>query len=329
MATIVNRGSFQWQATVRRKGFPSQTRTFESKRDAQDWAATLESEMRRGLFIDRTEVERTTLGELLCRYSQDVTPTKRGKTPELSRLRHLMRHPIAMKYLAQLRAADFAEYRDQRLLEVSEKSVREELLLLSAVLNTAKKDWSIPVENYVQHLRKPPPSRHRERRLEDGEEDALLSAARLSKNHGLECAIVLALETGMRRGEIAELMWSQIDLKAKVVRLDMTKNGSRRIVPLSERAEKVLLALPRSLSGRVFEFYDSNGLGAAFRRACKRAGITDLHYHDLRHEAASRFAPRMQVPLLAKLMGWKTIQMAMRYYNPTETELVALVRTLA
>lgn len=184
MATIVNRGSFQWQATVRRKGFPSQTRTFESKRDAQDWAATLESEMRRGLFIDRTEVERTTLGELLCRYSQDVTPTKRGKTPELSRLRHLMRHPIAMKYLAQLRAADFAEYRDQRL-------------------------------------------------------------------------------------------------------------------------------------------------GAAFRRACKRAGITDLHYHDLRHEAASRFAPRMQVPLLAKLMGWRTIQMAMRYYNPTETELVALVRTLA
>jgi hypothetical protein len=62
LAAISNRGAHQWQATIRRAGFPTRVRTFETRRDAQDWAATLESEMRRGLFIDRSEAERTTLG---------------------------------------------------------------------------------------------------------------------------------------------------------------------------------------------------------------------------------------------------------------------------
>ena len=108
MATLTYRGPYQWQAIVRRTGYPSQTRTFENKRDAQYWAATVESEMRRGLFIDRSEAERTTLGELLVRYRTEVTPMKRGKGPELSRLKRLIAHPIALLRLAQLRAVDFS-----------------------------------------------------------------------------------------------------------------------------------------------------------------------------------------------------------------------------
>lgn len=130
----------------------------------------------------------------------------------------------------------------------------------------------------------------------------------------------------MRRGEIADMTWKQVDFAAKVVRLEITKNGSRRIVPLSEKAEEALRTLPRNIGGKVFTFFDSNGLGAAFTRACLRAEIEDLRFHDLRHEAASRFAPRMPATTLAKLMGWKSINMSMRYYNPTESELVALVR---
>lgn len=134
----------------------------------------------------------------------------------------------------------------------------------------------------------------------------------------------------MRRGEIAELTWAQIDLHHRVIRLDMTKNGDRRIVTLSEVAEAALRALPRPLhGGPLTSFHDSNGLGTAFRRACNRVGITDLHFHDLRHEAASRLARKMPVATLAKVMGWRTLQMAMRYYNPTGEELVAAVRAAA
>lgn len=327
MASIRNRGPYQWEATVTKAGFRRQSKTFETKRDAEDWAKTIESEMRRGIFVDRSEAERTTLRELLELYSIEKTPKKKGKGPELSRLKRLMAHEIALQRLAALRSVDFANYRDERLAEeASDKSVREELMLFSAVLNTAQKDWSIPVENWVQHVRKPAPGQHRERRPMGDEESRLMTACRASKSVGLECAVVLAIETGMRRGEIAGLLWKQVDLAAKVVRLDMTKNGSKRIVPLSEKAEEALRSLPRNISGKVFTFSDSNGLGAAFARACARAEIEDLHFHDLRHEAASRFAPRMPAPVLAKIMGWRTLQMAMRYYNPSESELVSLIR---
>ena len=153
-----------------------------------------------------------------------------------------------------------------------------------------------------------------------------MEACRKSRSVGLECAVILAIETGMRRGEIAGMSWEQVDFSAHVVRLKRTKNGDNRIVPLSIKAEDALRALPRNISGKVFSFSDSNGLGAAFARACVRAGIEDLRFHDLRHEAASRFAPTMPVTSLAKLMGWRSLQMAMRYYNPSEQELVALVR---
>ena len=218
MASITKRGDHQWQAIVRRVGFRSQTRTFECKRDAADWSKTIESEMRRGLFIDRTDLEKTTLGELLNRYMNEVTPAKRGCGPERSRLKRLIAHPLAIQRLGALRAVDFSMYRDERLDEnAANKTVREELLLLSAVLNTARKDWSIPVENWVQHVRKPAAGQHRERRPTANEEAKLLVACRASKSVGLECAVVLAIETGMRRGEIAGLMWTQVDFVAKVV----------------------------------------------------------------------------------------------------------------
>jgi integrase len=171
---------------------------------------------------------------------------------------------------------------------------------------------------------------HRERRLSGDELFWLLEAADESKAATLTFCITIAVETGMRAGEIVSLRWEDIDMTNTVVRLGMTKNGDRRIVPLTEAAVAAINSLPRPIQGgRITSFYDSRGLSAAFRRTCERAGITDLHFHDLRHEAASRLAPRMPVATLAKIMGWKTVQMAMRYYNPTAAELVAAVRAAA
>lgn len=330
MASISKRGPYQYQAQVRRKGYPVQTRTFESKRDAEAWVATVESEMHRGVFLDRSEAERTTLGEILERYRTEITPEKRGWRAENSRLKQLQRHPLAKRMLASLRSVDFSQYRDERLKSVGPKTVQLELGIFSAVLNTAKREWSIPVENPIATIRKPKLPKWRERRLEDDEEERLLAAAKESKSSALAVCIILALETGMRRGEIVDLTWQQIDLNNHVIRLDMTKNGDSRTVPLSDAAESAIRALPRPLhGGKLTSFHDSNGLGAAFRRACVRAGIEDLHFHDLRHEAASRLARKMPVATLAKVFGWRTLQMAMRYYNPTDRDLVDAIRAAA
>jgi len=330
MASITKRGPFQYQVQIRRKGYPGQQRTFETKRDAEAWATAIESEMHRGVFIDRTEAERTTFAEALERYACEVTVNKRGWETELHRINALKKHPLAARSMASLRAVDFANFRDERLKECSPATVKRELVIISHVFNTARQDWSLPVDNPIASIRKPTVGQHRERRLSEDELSRLIDAAQESKAATLVFCIIIAIETGMRAGEIVPLTWEQIDLANSVIRLAMTKNGERRLVPLTEAAVEAIQALPRPIhGGRVTSFYDSRGLSAAFRRACVRAGITGLRFHDLRHEAASRLAPRMSVATLAKVMGWRTIQMAMRYYNPTAAELVAAVRAAA
>lgn len=330
MATINKRGPFQFQAQVRRKGYPHQTKTFESKREAEDWAAMVELEMRQRTFVDRSEAESTTFGEILERYLQEITPEKRGWRAESSRIRQFQRHPLALRVLSSLRSVDFSNYVKERKLAVGPKTICLELSVMSAVFNVAADEWSIPVTNPITSIRKPGLPQERKRRLMGDEEARLFKAAKDSRVPALAFCITLAIETGMRRGEIAELTWKQVDLHNRVIRLDMTKNGDGRTVPLTEAAEAAIRALPRPLhGGPVTTCHDSNGLGAAFRRVCHRAGITNLHFHDLRHEAASRLARKMEVATLAKVMGWRTLQMAMRYYNPTDDELVDAVRAAA
>ncbi|MEQ6435181.1 hypothetical protein V8Z74_09080 [Comamonas sp. w2-DMI] len=99
MATITKRGPYQYQAIVRKVGYPSQTETFVSKQEAKNWASKVEVQMTDGTFVDREQAKQMTLGELLERYRDRVTPTKRGKGPELSRMKRLLGHPLAMRRL--------------------------------------------------------------------------------------------------------------------------------------------------------------------------------------------------------------------------------------
>lgn len=119
MATITKRGDYQYQAIIRRKGYPAQTKTFESRADAERWAREVEANIDTGYFRDRREVERTTLGQGLLKYLELITPKKRGHVAERNRILQLQAHPIALRPLASLRAKDFTEYRDERLKQVS------------------------------------------------------------------------------------------------------------------------------------------------------------------------------------------------------------------
>lgn len=326
MASITHRGPHQYQAQVRKKGYPSLTETFETRREAEDWAKKTEAEMSSGTFVDRSVLEKTTFGDLLKRYAKEETPKKRGSETELVRIGSLKKHALAARPLAKLRKVDFAKYRDERLQKCCAETVRRELTIISAVFTTARELWELPVGNPLEGVKWPAKGQHRERRLQDDEEARLLEAAGQSKTPALKLCIILAIETGMRSGEMVNLDWRQIDLARHVIRLNLTKNGDPRTVPLSERAEDAILELPQQAYGRLTTFHDARGLRKAFALACKRAGIVGLRPHDLRHEAASQLAPKVETATLAKVMGWRTLQMAMRYYNPTDEELVAAVR---
>jgi len=107
MACIEKRAKY-WRVKVRRKGYPEQTRTFDTRAQAEIWARDVESEMDRGVFLDRSEAERNTLFDLIERYLVELTPQKRGAGPEAARLKAVQRRPLAKFKMSALSSAHIA-----------------------------------------------------------------------------------------------------------------------------------------------------------------------------------------------------------------------------
>lgn len=310
----------QWQAQVRKKGYPLQTMTFDTRAAAEAWARAMEVEIDQGRFISRVEAETTTLEELLERYLEQVTPLKKGAAAEATRLRAMLRHPLAQRFVGSLRGVDLARYRDERLRQVLPATVKRDLVVISHLFEVARKEWGIPVHNPVRDIKLPPSSRARERRLlpggleQNSEETRLLTACRKARNRFLLPIVQLAIETAMRRSELVGLRWEHIDLTRRIAHLPDTKNGEARTVPLSSAAIKVLCRLPRSLNGQVFPGLTTEAVKLAFVRARRNAGLEDLHFHDLRHEATTRlFEKGLNIMEVASITGHKDLRMLRRY----------------
>jgi integrase len=299
MATI-RRLRGRWQAMVRRRGVAPRAKSFDKRTDAERWARDLEAEAdRSGWVADTRLAERTTLAELLTRYRDEVSPTKRSGQSEQARINGIIRRDIAHRTLAKLTSSDMATYRDERLKVVAPASVIRELNTIAHALDVAQREWGLWLpRNPVRQVRRPTAPNGRKRRLHDGEETRLLAACDLGRTPLLKPLIILALETSMRRGELLGLRWEHIDFERRVAHLPLTKNGDSRDVPLSLRATGTLQALVSAAHrhpDRVFPM-TGNAVRLAFERLRERAGMSDFHFHDLRHEAVNRVAGRTSRP---------------------------------
>jgi integrase len=322
MATIEKRGQF-WRVKVRRAGLPAQTKTFDNRTHAQQWARSVESDLDKGIVVDRRTAQRLSLADVLERYRREVTPTKRGSADENLRLKAMAQRPFAHIRMSALTSSHLATYRDERLRVVSGATVNREFSVLSHAIDTARREWDVYLPtNPCTLVRRPPQGRPRDRRLQGDEEQRLLAACRNARNRWLVHFVALAIETGMRRGELLGLLWDNVDLERRTAFLPVTKNGESRGVPLSGRAVAVLRALPPSTSGCVFGELTREALKQSFNRALRRAGITGLRVHDLRHEATSRFFEKgLNVMEVASVTGHKTLQMLKRYTHLSVTDL--------
>ncbi len=174
------------------------------------------------------------------------------------------------------------------------------------------------IDNPCELVRKPATPPGRARLLNPGEEARLIAALQPigRRSPWTLPAVQLALETAMRKGELLALDWQRVDLNGRTALLPITKNGRARTVPLSSRAVAVLEAMPGSREGPVLKIR-SAALHAAFARARTRAALADLHFHDLRHTAATRMAVKLPNLIeLAAVTGHQTVQMLKRYYHP-------------
>lgn len=316
MATITRRedrpAENRWQAKVRRKGFPTQSKSFPTKADAEGWALGVEADMRHGSFVDTSKARDTTIGELLAKYAECVSPTKKSGDGEIKRIRSMQSWPLCQFAAASVMPEVLATWRDDRLKEVSGSTVNRELNLLSHVFSTAMIEWRIHLP--VSRIRRPRHNKPRSRRTEGGKEALLLHACRKARNKFLYPAVLLAIETGMRRSEVVGIRWPNINLDKQTLWLPDSKNDERRAVALSMRAVKALQAIGTDLAGPVFPGLTVEAVKCAYRRARSRANIDDLRLHDLRHEATSRmFEKGLNAMEVASITGHKTLSMLQRY----------------
>ena len=253
------------------------------------------------------------IGDMLSRYLDIVTATKRGREQEERRLQRLLKDKQLMSVsLDQAQPCIFADFRDRRIKD-GVRACQYDLVLMRHAWNTARIEWGWPLpDNPISLIRMPKNNPPRERRLKDGEFERLKIAAEKSRSWYLWPVVILAIETAMRRGEILGLRWEHIDLDKKTVFLPLTKNGSSRWVPISDEAIAKLSEAPKD-SERPFPVTD-----VAFRQAWDRlrtrADINDLTFHDLRHEAVSRmFDSGMKIHEVMAVSGHRTASQLFRY----------------
>ena len=302
MGTIRKRGEYQFQAQVRRQGYPAQSGTFESRKDAEKWVRAIEREMDTNTFIPRGEAMRTTIKDLGKRYLEERVIEMKSERQERQRVNANI-NKFGDYSLAAVTPAMVAGWRDELAARLKPQTVQHYIATLGRIYKAASVDFGIPLPlgNPVESVRKPTVKNERDRILSAAEEKALFTALEKSRGKHLQSIVQFALETAMRRGEILDLTWENVDLKRQLAFLPVTKNGDARTVPLSSRAVAVLKALPRPLDGgRVFKT-SLTAITEGFQRTAERAGLVDFRFHDLRHCAVSRLAGKLSMHELAKV----------------------------
>ncbi len=346
---IAKDGSVTHRVQIRLKGFPPETASFERLTDAKEWAKKTEAEMKAGRHFGASK--RHTFNDLSDEYKAHA------KDPE--RLAYWC-GVFGSDTLDAISPARIAKARDKLLSEDTPRfatpptgdpeqdakrvrakrsgaTVNRYLASLSSCLAYGVKTLQWIERNPCERITKPAENKGRVRFLSDEERTALLAACK--PNPDLYLAVVLSLSTGARRDEIMSLRYGQIDFKRKVITLYDTKNKETRALPLvgsafallQERAKVRQLTDDRLFppTARAMKS-ESLDLRNAWEKALKTAGITDFHWHDLRHTAASYLAMAgVSLVEISKILGHRTMQMVSRYSHLSNQHIVETGEKLA
>jgi integrase len=309
---VTSKGEVRWRVQVRRLGV-EETKTFRTKARGRQWALQVEA----GITGESRPLGKHTALEALRRYSKEVSPDKRGHRWERIRLLAMEADPAWKRAIAQITSDHLGAWRDARLKQVGPGTVRREITLLQAVWEAAKTEWKWIRTNPWRDVRKPTEPPARRRGVTQAELMAIAEKASSPTEKETVAGFELAIETGMRAGEMWSLGRQQID--GSVAHLEQTKNGDKRDVALSPRALEIVAEL--LADGRPLLFTISNAVrDTTFRRLRDAAGLPDLHFHDSRSEAVSRLAKRLPMLELADQIGHRDLNSLQSYYKPSAAD---------
>lgn len=342
MATIVavqGKDGLRYRVQVRLKGSRPVGAYFKRKTDAKKWATQTEAAIREDRYFQESEAKKHTLAELVDRYLRDVNPRKPRSMKD--REHHLLwwRAQLGHLRLSDVTPAVLVEQRDAlhsgttvRGRQRGAGTTNRYLASLSHAFTVAVREWEWCHENPCRKVGRVQEPQGRVRFLSSEEQDRLLEACKASSHRLLYPLVLLALSTGARRGELLGLRWDAIDFERRVIRLEHTKNGDRRALPLVGPALEVLRELSRVRRIDTTLVFPSRG-GAdpaavenAWKHAVEKAGLEDFRFHDLRHTAASYLAMSGATPAeIAEVLGHRTLAMVRRYAHLSADHVAGVV----
>lgn len=346
MASIERRvsssGSVSFRVKVRVKGHPPVTQSFPRKTDAQRYATVVEADILAGRYQFASEAKRHTFGELCDQYlKQFVAHDTKGAAKKRLHINY-WRSKFDHRWLADLTPALIVECKSELLAQITKRgrlrtpaTVVRYLATLSHMFSVAMRDFQWVTDNPLRKISKPREPRGRDRFLSDQERSRLLQACQASKSRTLYLVVVLAISTGMRRGEIMGLSWQDVDLERGLLTLHVTKNGSARGVYLSGHAKDLLIqhAKVRRMDTQLV-FPNKSGkspieLRRPWENALAAAELQNFRFHDLRHTAASYLAMNGATTVeIAAVLGHKTLDMVRRYSHLTDTHTAQVVAAM-
>lgn len=329
LATISRLQSGRWRAQIKTKGV-RESESFPTRQLANRWATEREAQLEHELAAGP---ERTrTFAAVLVRYRDEVTPGKRGARVERTRIDAIIRHypGLVSLTLAALTPERLGQWRDERLGEVKKATVARYMTVLTAALEHARREWRWLKTNPMRDVRRPGATPHRERTIHWREIRGLLKASGYSRSRcrtmteATARAMLFAIRTGMRAGEICSLTWA--DVRDDYAVLHKSKLGGGRHVALSRGARRTIEGMRGWHPIEVFGL-NPQTLDALFRKLRDAAGLAGFTFHDTRHTAATMIARRLDVLDLCKMFGWKNTTRALTYYNPTASDIARRLRS--
>lgn len=335
-------GTLSYRVKVRLKGHPAASGTFQRITDARRWAQSTEAAIREGRYFKTVEAKLHTLGDLVDRYIAEVLPNKPKNATNAEQ--HLLwwKAKLGAYPLADVTPALIVQCRNDLLATTTRRGTKmanatvvRYMASLSHAFSLGVKDWQWLDDSPMRKVSKPREPRGRERFLSDDERNRLLLACKASSSRFLYIVVVLALSTGMRRGEIMGLRWTQIDLQRGRILLYETKNGTSRAVPLTGLAHSLVddIANVRRMDTDLV-FYGEAGnqpvdLTKPWTTASAKAKLADFRFHDLRHSAASYLAMNGATTIeIAAVLGHKTLQMVKRYSHLANSHTSSIVTSM-
>lgn len=316
-----------WRVVIRIKGFPTTCKTFDRKQQAEDWAHETEQRIKLGQFNFSSHKLQHTYDELAKRQQSDGVFEHHRSFEKIrsqfeywqKRLGHYALSHITPELIGKERQI-LIDTPSAKGTKRAAGTINRYLAVLSSTLNYAVQRLRWLESNPCSHIQKLKDKAVRDRTVQKDEFARLIDACRVSKSPYLFCIFLIAITTGARRGEILGLEWKHVDFENKLAHFKETKNGSPRSVALTDSVVAELKSLyEQCLPNKPLVFASNTAFGKVdikkgWQEALKRAGITGLRFHDLRHSFATMAARKGASNLeLATAMGHRTLQMLQRY----------------